>query len=306
MDLIYLYFLPDVSNNPLPQEILDYGHSPSGTKKLLQHLLDGLAKNTKPPPARQWFKVQHKEVNKPVAEFTVFCYNVLCDKYATASLYSYCPGWALNWEYRKNAIIKEIATYNADIIALQEVQDEQFQVLFEPELQRHGYAGIFAPKSRSKTMGSEDRKAVDGCALFWKIDKFTLTKKHLIEFATVAINKAYKNDAIINRVMPKDNIALLAVLDVLPGIYRQKSGLPSYLAKENDQPVNEADVEDSVAGTPLVLCAAHIHWDPEFCDVKLIQSMMLVHECAKLLEEVSEKAGLPFQVFKFTLFVFAF
>lgn len=33
--------------------------------------------------------------------FTVMCYNVLCDKYATRQMYGYCPSWALNWDYRK-------------------------------------------------------------------------------------------------------------------------------------------------------------------------------------------------------------
>lgn len=33
--------------------------------------------------------------------FTVMCYNVLCDKYATRQMYGYCPSWALSWEYRK-------------------------------------------------------------------------------------------------------------------------------------------------------------------------------------------------------------
>lgn len=54
-----------------------------------------------------------------LATFTVLCYNVLCDKYATSSLYSYCPQWALDWEYRKQYIIKEICHYDADIITLQ-------------------------------------------------------------------------------------------------------------------------------------------------------------------------------------------
>lgn len=46
---------------------------------------------------------------------------------------------------------------------------------------------------------------------------------------------------------------------------------------------------ESVVGTPLIVCTAHIHWDPEFCDVKLIQSMMLAHELNKIVEDVSEK-----------------
>ncbi|KAG8287643.1 CCR4-NOT transcription complex subunit 6-like [Homalodisca vitripennis] len=38
---------------------------------------------------------------------------------------------------------------------------------------------------------------------------------------------------------------------------------------------------------PLLVCTAHIHWDPEFCDVKLIQVMMLSHALRGILEESS-------------------
>jgi hypothetical protein len=51
--------------------------------------------------------------------FTVMCYNVLCDKYATRQMYGYCPSWALEWEYRKKGILDEIRHYAADIISLQ-------------------------------------------------------------------------------------------------------------------------------------------------------------------------------------------
>ncbi|KAK6626727.1 hypothetical protein RUM43_003458 [Polyplax serrata] len=38
---------------------------------------------------------------------------------------------------------------------------------------------------------------------------------------------------------------------------------------------------------PILVCTAHIHWDPEFCDVKLIQTMMLSYELKSILEEAS-------------------
>lgn len=58
------------------------------------------------------------------------CYNVLCDKYATRQLYGYCPSWALNWEYRKKAIMQEILSCNADIISLQVKDVPLFLSLF--------------------------------------------------------------------------------------------------------------------------------------------------------------------------------
>lgn len=99
------------------------------------------------------------------------CYNVLCDKYATRQMYGYCPSWALSWDYRKERIIDEIRHYGADIISLQEVETDQFYHFFLPELKHEGYDGIFSPKSRAKTMAENDRKYVDGCAIFYKSHK---------------------------------------------------------------------------------------------------------------------------------------
>ncbi|XP_006777835.2 PREDICTED: CCR4-NOT transcription complex subunit 6-like [Myotis davidii] len=99
------------------------------------------------------------------------CYNVLCDKYATRQLYGYCPSWALNWDYRKKAIIQEILSCNADIISLQEVETEQYYSFFLVELKGRGYNGFFSPKSRARTMSEQERKHVDGCAIFFKTEK---------------------------------------------------------------------------------------------------------------------------------------
>lgn len=60
------------------------------------------------------------------------------------------------------------------------------------------------------------------------------------------------------------------------------SSLSEYTTGRMPIPAN-----DNVVGNPLVVCTAHIHWDPEFCDVKLVQTMMLAHEVSRMLEDVS-------------------
>ena len=71
------------------------------------------------------------------ASVTAFCYNVLCEKYATrqvslqsglvchcasvsraphpvaCQVYRYCPSWALDWDYRKQNINKEILKHSS-------------------------------------------------------------------------------------------------------------------------------------------------------------------------------------------------
>ncbi|CAI4228362.1 unnamed protein product [Auanema sp. JU1783] len=264
-----------LQGNPLSPEINKIYHESNGASKLLHFLLDHLAINTQPPPDRNWVMIRHADPDRAIATFTVLCYNVLCDKYATVNQYSYCPSWALNWEYRKVNIMKEIRNYEADIITLQEVETEQFHLLFQPELKSFGYNGIFSPKSRAKTMSEEERKYVDGCAIFWKADKFEMEKQHLIEFTSLVMKKASSSEHMLNRVMPRDNIALCAVLKIRENVYpNRRVGMTA---------------TDNVVGSPLVVCTAHIHWDPEFCDVKLVQTMMLAHELYKLVEEVAEQ-----------------
>ena len=37
-------------------------------------------------------------------------------------------------------------------------------------------SGVFSPKSRAKTMTVDERKHVDGCAIFFRASKFSLVK----------------------------------------------------------------------------------------------------------------------------------
>ncbi|CAG4964548.1 unnamed protein product [Colias eurytheme] len=71
------------------------------------------------PPQRPWIPLTRPNRSRPTCIFTVMCYNVLCDKYATRQMYGYCPSWALEWDYRKKGILDEIRHYSADIISLQ-------------------------------------------------------------------------------------------------------------------------------------------------------------------------------------------
>lgn len=206
------------------------------------------------------------------------CYNILCDKYATRQHYGYCPQWALQWEYRKRGIMEEIKHYSADIIALQEVETDQFYNLFLPDLRKIGYNGIFSPKSRARTMTEAERKHVDGCAIFYNSRKFRLVKENLIEFNQLAMANAEGEGGkqMLNRVMPKDNIGLAAILETTDAVWA-------------DSKVGETGNQQ------LLVCTCHVHWDPEFSDVKLVQTMMLIHELRNIIEEscVSLRPGCP-------------
>lgn len=256
-----------LKGNPLPVKYLNLYNDGNGTQKLLGFLLDNLPVQATPLPDRPWVPLLNPDNTRPIALFTVMCYNVLCDKYCTRQLYGYCPPWALSWDYRKKTILAEIKRYNADILSLQEVETEQFYHFLQPELEAEGYSGIFSPKSRARTMSESERKHVDGCAIFFKNAKFRAIKDHLVEFNQLAIETADGSHDMINRVMTKDNIGLAVLLETTEAIWQ--SGLPP------EGHVNQ----------PVLVATCHVHWDPEFCDVKLIQTMMLMHKLQAIIKD---------------------
>jgi CCR4-NOT transcription complex subunit 6 len=143
------------------------------------------------------------------------------------------------------------------------VEANQFEQYFKPQLRMRGsYDGIFYPKSRAKTMNDWDRTFVDGCAIFFKSDRFKLEERHLIEFNQLALARPSlrKHKDVYNRVMTRDNIAIVARL---------------------------THVESKQS---IIVSTVHIHWDPSHKDVKLVQSIMLVEELERLLRKNSQSA----------------
>jgi CCR4-NOT transcription complex subunit 6 len=208
------------------------------------------------PPDRTWISTLASNDSKDAPGFSIASFNILSQNYADPIWYRYVPSWALAWSYRKEAILAELTNFlNADLIALQEVELAEYEDTFMPALQTHGYLGTFFPKSRAKTMSDKaQQRVVDGCVLFYKSDVFSLVEPptHL-EYAQLAMHhdQLLKSEHIYNRVMNKDNIGLLLVLNF------------------------------KLLNRPIIVVNTHLHWDPDFKDVKLLQAILLLECVAK-------------------------
>ncbi|KAI4262821.1 MAG: hypothetical protein L6R42_002003, partial [Xanthoria sp. 1 TBL-2021] len=146
--------------------------------------------------------------------------------------------------------------HDADIVCLQEVDQEGYHEYFRRELAYQDYRGVFSPKTRAKTMADREAKFVDGCATFFKSSKYICLDKHVIDFANMAINRPDmkgEHDT-FNRVMPRDQIAVVTFF------------------------------ENRATGSRLVVVNVHIHWDPAYKDVKLVQVAILMEQVSKLAD----------------------
>ncbi|KAL9155308.1 hypothetical protein ABFS82_10G173800 [Erythranthe guttata] len=219
--------------------------------------------------------------------FSVLSYNILSDAYAKAEIYGYCPSWALSWAYRKQNLLREIVGYHADIVCLQEVhnltlcllnllreivgyhadivclqevQSDHFDDFFSPEMEKHGYQAIFKKKTMKAFGGN--MKTIDGCATFFRRDKFEHVRDFGFEFNEPAhslieplVSSAQKNNA-FNRL---DNIAQIVVL----------------AAKFSNQGIGNSGKQLSVCVTNT-----HINVHQDLTDVKLFQ----VHKLLAVLK----------------------
>ncbi|KAF8520339.1 Endonuclease/exonuclease/phosphatase [Hysterangium stoloniferum] len=247
-----------IEGNPMDNALRNIVQK-DGTHALISYLRDSCPVPS-PPPERLWRFLQTEAERKaqdadPTTEaFTLLSYNILCERAATSHLYGYTPSWALSWDYRKELILTEVMNYDADFLCLQEVDVAQYEDYFLQHLAAQDYEGVYWPKSRARTMGDAERRRVDGCATFYKASKYQLVEKQLIEFNQVALQRPdfKKTDDMFNRVLTKDQIAVVMLL------------------------------ESRATGSRLIIANVHIHWDPEYRDVKLVQTALLMDELQKI------------------------
>lgn len=250
-----------------------------GTRSLIIHLRDN-APNVLPLPKRQWISLKEdgelededeennedeeelKEEKK--ASFTASSFNILCHHYATAKLFGYTPSWALNWEYRKELIKQQILEMKSDVICLQEVETQSFEDYWLPLLTEQGYRGLFHAKYRARRMNERDAKKVDGCAMFYKYDKFSLMEKKSIEYTQIVLNsnKYKKSDDVFNRLQNRDNIGLVTILKHLE------------------------------TGEHILVANTHLHWDPALNDVKTVQVGVLLEEIELIVKKACKEGNI--------------
>lgn len=82
------------------------------------------------------------------------------------------------------------------------------------------------------------------------------------------MSTAEGSEDMLNRVMTKDNVGLVVLLETKEAAF-------------------EGTIVPDNTAHPLLVCTAHLHWDPEYCDVKLIQTMFLTNELMTIVDETT-------------------
>ncbi|KAK6940159.1 Endonuclease/exonuclease/phosphatase [Dillenia turbinata] len=192
--------------------------------------------------------------------FSVLSYNILSDLYVSNDRYAYCPSWALSWEYRRRNLLGEITGYGADILCLQEVQSDHFENFFKPELEKHGYSGVYKKKTNMVYTGSQ--YVIDGCAIFFQKNRFKEVGSYEIKYdkqasSIVELLEPERRMEARNRLM-KDNVAVIVVLetviDRVPDAFLSKICVVLILPFKVSNLVNVLESIIVQSQIPLVIC----------------------------------------------------
>ncbi|XP_019448406.1 PREDICTED: carbon catabolite repressor protein 4 homolog 5 isoform X4 [Lupinus angustifolius] len=177
----------------------------------------------------------------------VVSYNILGVDNASKhmDLYPNVPRSFLDWDRRKGLILEEIDNYSAGILCFQEVDHfNDLDYLF----QNNGFKGVY--KARTG-------EALDGCAVFWKDNLFTLLDQEDIEFQRFGL---------------RNNVAQLCVLEV-----------------KDDELESDAcaltKVTSSTKKRRFVIGNIHVLFNPNRGDIKLGQVRLLLDKAYKLSQK---------------------
>ncbi|TMW67454.1 hypothetical protein Poli38472_011074 [Pythium oligandrum] len=125
--------------------------------------------------------------------FRVLSFNVLADYIALRDTIPDAEEpWKYDWAHRCRGLLREIRTWRADIICLQEV--DHYEDFFEPELKKAGYKGVFKKRTGEDTH--------DGCAIFIHSKNFDIVASVPLEYHVPG-----------HPLLDRHNIALQAVVD---------------------------------------------------------------------------------------------
>ncbi|XP_069787423.1 protein angel homolog 2 isoform X2 [Narcine bancroftii] len=139
-------------------------------------------------------KETSKGKEKEIFDFSVLSYNILAQDLLedNSYLYRHCSQPLLQWGFRFPNILKEVKQFDADIMCLQEVQNNHYGMQLKPIMESLGYHCEYKMRTGNKR---------DGCAICFKRSKFSLVSVSPVEFYRPMI-----------QILDRDNVGLVVLL----------------------------------------------------------------------------------------------
>jgi len=187
-------------------------------------------------------------VNENAGRFRILSWNVLAQALAEShDNFVGLPEGTLDWNARRLHILHEIIAYNPDIICLQEVDHFKF---LKSALNPLGYRGIFCSKPDSPCIYLENNNGPDGCALFFRHDKFELisASSRVIEIWKIQSNQV----CILANLLLRETGKHISIATT--HLKARQGSLLATMRNEQGKDVSNFLNSFGVGSRPLILC----------------------------------------------------
>jgi CCR4-NOT transcription complex subunit 6 len=217
-----------------------------------------------PPPPRPFVSLRDGLTDAATGcIIRVVSYNILAEAYAPTSSFPDTHADHLAWAARSPRLLAEILAYGADVLCLQEVQEEVWESedasSLIPSLRAAGYEGAWFWGEGGTSI--KPKPPLVGPALLWRTARFAA-----VTTAAIAFRDAACADALAGG---HDGTAAL-----LAG---SRDGAVAALLRQ----VGGDEAADPTTPTILAV-SAHLNWDPRTPDLKVLQAAALCDELARL------------------------
>uniref|UniRef100_A0A0N4ZD04 Endo/exonuclease/phosphatase domain-containing protein n=1 Tax=Parastrongyloides trichosuri TaxID=131310 RepID=A0A0N4ZD04_PARTI len=214
----------------------------------------------------------HKEMVKSLKKdekvkdsFRIFSFNILADLYLNLKqpqeklYFSYCPKEFQEGGFRYPLILKVLADFDADIMALQEVDYKMQKRFLLPFLERMNYDNYFAIKGGLVN---------EGVVISWKKSKFKLIQSEIVLVKDLLDLEMYFENRDVVEFLKKD--------EEIDKKFRTR---PTVLLC--------CLLEDLEKGVKVLVSTTHLHFDPRHENIKCLQALL----CWRYIEKLRNNLG---------------
>lgn len=211
--------------------------------------------------------------------FRVVSYNILADLYCDSDvsrneLYPYCPAYALNIDYRKLLIVKEllgmflfqlyefefdsfnVLGYNADVVCLQEVDKKVFTNDLEPIFSSMDYESNFSVKGGL---------VVEGLVCFYNTKRFKL-----LHSTRVVLAEHISTDPLYRDIWDK---------------IRENKKLSERITTRTTA-VQTTILESTEHNEILLVANTHLYFHPDADHIRLLQCGLIMKHIESVYQEI--------------------
>lgn len=206
-------------------------------------------------------------LNKPSSDsndiVSVMSYNILCRHYVWQPVFGYLKQEYLNWSsYRFPLINKIILQLECDIMCFQEMEYLVYDSFWSRDFPTSKYHSFYVKKPKPIYWGDMPDEFMDGVAIFVNSERFDVLDHLHINFGEYIrqhLSRFDITDHTFERVIPRNTVALVVKL------------------------------YDKLSRRVVYVTNTHLYWSPEFNDVKIIQTKILLNILQEFIDPKDTK-----------------